>query len=446
MNVLKNAAVRAFLLTFAVLMGGLFLGQWTGKAVYAQVQAPYEGLDTFTRALTQIQVNYVEERSTEALLQAAIGGMTDALDEQSAYFDPETYARLKANTEGTGSGIGVTVQPSDAGLLITEIIQGGPADLAGVVEGDLLMAIDNQPILDWPLEKVAKRIQGPRGSEVLLSVQRNEAQVNIPVIRDQVHTSAVQGRLVKPGLGYIRLEHFQRRSGQELLDEKARLEMLSGGALQGLVLDLRSNPGGLLEEAVIVANHFLDSGTIVQTQGRLGVATNEVHTATAADTDTQTRVIILVNGMSASASEIVAGSLQEAGRAQLVGEESYGKGSVQSYYEYPDNSALKLTIARYLLGSGRHLERGKGIAPDHLVALDSAPDPRAALLTRLESAEMADAERAELVALAKALPAPQRAPLSPSFEGPVSERAENDAQLALALKLALPAEAAAPAP
>ena len=438
MDVFKNAAVRAFLLTLAVLAGGLFLGQWTGKAVYAQVQAPYEGLDTFTRALTQIQVNYVEERSTEQLVQAAIAGMTDALDEQSAYFDPEAYARLKEHTEGTGSGIGVTVQPSEDGLLITEIIQGGPAGLAGVVEGDLLVAIDGQLILDWSLEKVAKRIQGPRGSEVLLLVRRKGDAFSIPVIRDQVHTSAVQGRLVHAGLGYIRLEHFQRRSGQELLDEKARLESLSGGQLQGLVIDLRSNPGGLLEEAVIVSNHFLDSGTIVETEGRLGQATNQVHTATAENTDTQTRVIILINGMSASASEIVAGSLQEAGRAQLVGQVSYGKGSVQSYYEYPDNSALKLTIARYLLGSGRHLERGKGIEPDHLVALDSAAAPRQALLDALEDTQMDAGERSKLVALAQALPAPQRAHLSPSFEGPVSERTGSDAQLALALKLAIP--------
>ncbi|MFT5584309.1 MAG: carboxyl-terminal processing protease, partial [Cognaticolwellia sp.] len=377
-------------------------------------------------------------RSTEQLVQAAIAGMTDALDEQSAYFDPETYARLKQHTEGTGSGIGVTVQPSDGGLLITEMVQGGPADLAGVVEGDLLLAIDDQAILGWPLEKVAKRIQGPRGSEVLLSVQRKGDTVRIPVIRDQVHTSAVQGRLVQAGLGYIRLDHFQRRSGQELLDEKARLESLSGGQLQGLVIDLRSNPGGLLEEAVIVSNHFLDAGTIVQTQGRLGQATNEVHTATAENTDTETRVIILINSMSASASEIVAGSLQEAGRAQLVGQVSYGKGSVQSYYEYPDNSALKLTIARYLLGSGRHLERGRGIEPDHLVALESAVAPHQALLDALSDTEMDDAKRAELVALAQALPTPKRAPLSPSFEGPVSERAENDAQLALALDLATP--------
>ncbi len=438
MDVFKNAAVRAFLLTLAVLAGGLFLGQWTGKAVYAQVQAPYEGLDTFTRALTQIQVNYVEERSTEQLVQAAIAGMTDALDEQSAYFDPESYARLKEHTEGTGSGIGVTVQPSDDGLLITEIIQGGPADLAGLVGGDLLLAIDGQPILDWSLEKVAKRIQGPRGSEILLLVRRKGDALNIPVIRDQVHTSAVQGRLVHAGLGYIRLEHFQRRSGQELLDEKARLESLSGGKLQGLVIDLRSNPGGLLEEAVIVSNHFLDSGTIVETEGRLGQATNQVHTATAENTDTQTRVIILINGMSASASEIVAGSLQEAGRAQLVGQVSYGKGSVQSYYEYPDNSAMKLTIARYLLGSGRHLERGKGIEPDHLVALDSASAPRQALLDALADTQMDAGERSKLVALAQALPAPQRAQLSPSFEGPVSERTGRDAQLALALELAIP--------
>ena len=438
MDVFKNAAVRAFLLTLAVLAGGLFLGQWTGKAVYAQVQAPYEGLDTFTRALTQIQVNYVEERSTEQLVQAAIAGMTDALDEQSAYFDPESYARLKEHTEGTGSGIGVTVQPSDDGLLITEIIQGGPADLAGLVGGDLLLAIDGQPILDWSLEKVAKRIQGPRGSEILLLVRRKGDALNIPVIRDQVHTSAVQGRLVHAGLGYIRLEHFQRRSGQELLDEKARLESLSGGKLQGLVIDLRSNPGGLLEEAVIVSNHFLDSGTIVETEGRLGQATNQVHTATAENTDTQTRVIILINGMSASASEIVACSLQEAGRAQLVGQVSYGKGSVQSYYEYPDNSAMKLTIARYLLGSGRHLERGKGIEPDHLVALDSASAPRQALLDALADTQMDAGERSKLVALAQALPAPQRAQLSPSFEGPVSERTGRDAQLALALELAIP--------
>ncbi|MED5374490.1 MAG: S41 family peptidase [Myxococcota bacterium] len=437
MSFYKNPLVRAFVVVLATLGGGLALGQYTGGVVHAQKQAPYDGLDTFTRALTQIQVNYVEQRSTQELVEAAIAGMTDALDEQSAYYDPETYARLKERTEGESSGVGLSVETVEGGLLVTEVIQGGPADLAGVVEGDLLLEIDGEAIGAWTLERVARRIQGPRGSEVVLTVLRRDAELKVPVIRDQVHTAAVSGRLVPGGVGYIRLEHFQRRSGQELLAEKARLEALNGGQLTGLVLDLRSNPGGLLEEAVTVVDHFVDQGLIVETRGRLDAATNEQHHATAPDTDLQTPVVVLMNSMSASASEIVAGSLQVAGRAQVVGEPSYGKGSVQSYYEYPSGGALKLTIARYYLADGRHFERGSGVVPDHEVLLldESAQDPRQSLLAGIQESSLSEAEKQELMGLAQSLPAPQRASLSPSFKGPILERIQSDPQLAKAMAL-----------
>lgn len=432
---LRNRSIRAFLATFAVLISGLVLGQLVGNTVHARVTSPYDGLDTFARAMTQIQANYVEERTTDELIHAAIRGMADSLDEQSSFYDPDTYNRLRDATEGNTSGIGVTVQVREGGLVITSVVAGGPADLAGLMPGDLIVAVDGAELAGRTLEQAVRVIKGPRGSRVVLDLVRDDERIERDVIRDEIHTPAVRGQLVQPGVGYLHIEQFRRRTGEEFVEELAHLEMLSGGSLDAVVVDLRGNPGGLLDEAVVVVDAFVSEGTIVETRGRLSEATDETIVATARDTRSDVVVVVLVNALSASASEIVAGALQDHGRAVVVGQASYGKGSVQSYFEYEDGSAMKLTIARYYLPSGRHLERGSGIVPDHEVVLMDQVDPRAALVQALDETEMDDADRASLNALIEELASPQSTPERPTFRGDPIERAATDLQLAKALEL-----------
>jgi carboxyl-terminal processing protease len=436
-KVAQNRSVRAFLLTFTVFSGGLAAGH------AAMVQAaeggadPYEGLGTLARAMTQIQVHYVEELSTAQLSQAAIKGMADSLDPRTNYFDPETYRRLRQDTEGNQSGVGVLVNPAEGGgLLVTELVPGGPAELAGVRVGDVVIGVDTHDVRALELTEAVALVRGPRGSAVTLVVQRGGEQLSLDVVRDEILQPSVSAELVQPGVGYLRIEQFRRRSGQEFLDELKRLEAMDGGSLDALVLDLRNNPGGLLEQAVVVVDHFVEEGLIVETQGRSGKASDDRYDATVSDTDGQTRLVVLIDGMSASASEIVAGALQDHGRALLVGQPSYGKGSVQAYFEYEDESALALTIGHYTLPSGRQLHRDTPITPDHLVELPGPEAPVAELRAALEQAQLSEPERAALLEIAERLPAPRAEPGSPVFRGSVRERIDRDPQLARAVELA----------
>ena len=438
-KVLKNPSVRAFGATFLVFTTGLFAGNYAVVAAAETARSPYESLDTFARALTQIETHYVDEIDTPTLVWAAIGGMADALDPRTQFFDPDTYSALQEDTEGSTSGVGVLVNASDeGGLLVVEVVAGGPADLGGVLVGDRIVAVDGRDVQTWSVDQAVGIVKGPRGTEVLLTVVREDpdAPVELSVVRDEVHQSSVSGAIVEPGIGYVRIDQFRRRSADEFLAELARLESLDGGSLDALVLDLRNNPGGLLEQAVTVVDHFVDEGLIVEASYRSTANPDERHDATALDSDTTTRLVVLIDGMSASASEIVAGSLQDHERAVLVGVESYGKGSVQTYFEYEDGSALSLTIGKYTLPSGRHLERGDGIVPEHEVTLPGPPTATEALTERLATVELDESERAELLELVERIPDAAPQPGVPTFRGSVRDRLADDPQLAKALELA----------
>ena len=420
----------AFGLTFTAFSIGLVGGMSTANTATASSQNPYEGLDVFARAMTQIQQYYVEEQDNQELVHAAIDGMADSLDEQTRFFDPETYQSLREQTEGS-TGIGVIVIASEeGGLLIEQVVAGSPAELAELQVGDRIVVVDGKDIRAWTMDTAVRHVKGPRGTEVILGVVRGDEELSLTVVRDEIHTPSVRSEVLDDGVAYVHIDQFRRRAGEEFM---AELEAI--GPQDTLILDLRHNPGGLLDEAVVVADHFLDAGLIVETRGR-DDAPDERHEATADGTDTDTRLFILVDGLSASASEIVAGALQDHDRATIVGSPSYGKGSVQTYFEYEDMSALKLTIGLYTLPSGRHLKRGEGITPDVLVDLERTDDPALALVRGLEDAELPDDEKDALLELAHALPEGQGAAPRPTFRGPVDERAVTDVQLAKALELA----------
>ena len=267
-KVAKNRSVRAFLLTFTVFSTGLFCGNAAMVHAADQSEEAYEGLGTFARALTQIQTHYVEELSTPRLAQAAIKGMADSLDPRTNYFDPETYRRLRQDTEGNQSGVGVLVNPADeGGLVVTELVPGGPAELAGVQVGDLVIEVDGHDIRGLDLSEAVALVRGPRGSAVTLGVLRAGQRQVIEVVRDEILQPSVSAELVEPGVGYLRIEQFRRRSGQEFLDELKHLEAMDGGSLDALVLDLRNNPGGLLEQAVVVVTTSSPRGSSSRPRG-----------------------------------------------------------------------------------------------------------------------------------------------------------------------------------
>jgi carboxyl-terminal processing protease len=294
---------------------------------------------------------------------------------------------MRADTDGEFGGVGIEINDDGGVLVVVEPIAGGPAGRAGIVAGDRIVAIDGAPTKGRAGAETSSRLRGRPGTGVKVSVERKgwDAARDFALVRELIHVQAVEGSLLEPGIGYVRIKQFQERTDEELGAMLTKLKADSGGTLHGLVLDLRGNPGGLLEQAVKVADLFLSSGVIVSTVGRGGKKLEE-EVAHEAGTWDSFPMVCLVNGSSASASEIVAGALQDNGRALLIGTQTFGKGSVQSVYELGDGSGLKLTVARYYTPSGRSIQE-KGITPDVVVEqLDHQ---------KLKDARVADASQRE---------------------------------------------------
>ncbi len=437
---MKLRTLSALVVTLTIFGSGLYAGAATVGASYAAGASPYESLDTFARVLSQVERFYVEPVESNALVYQALEGLTDSLDNHSLFLDPEAYAELLRNSEGSYSGIGVEVTPhADGGLEVVEVVPEGPAFLAGIRGNDRVLEVDGTDVTTLPFREAVDRVRGPRGEPVTLGIQRQgtDERLQIQVMRDEVQAPAVRSELVEPGLAYIRVEQFRRHASEEFATALAELQ--ADTDLAGLVIDLRDNPGGLLEEAVAIVDALVDQGTIVTTQGRSAGA-SETHTASAEPTDLlKETVVVLVDGSSASASEIVAGALQDLGRATIVGQPTYGKGSVQSVFEYQDRSALRLTVARYHLPSGRSIEVEGGIEPD-VIQNRTAPRPSAAQRLEEQLAALSgidESQREGLLKLVRALDLPdaeERGP--PRFTGTVHERALVDLQLRRALELA----------
>lgn len=378
------ATARAFILVGGLFGGGLLAGSATSLSAWGKGRSPYEGLETLARVLTNVELYYVDDVATDSLLRDAIRGMVSHLDAHSMYLDAETWQKLQSRNEDplTSLGLVLTLTPDGPeGLVLGELVPDGPAARAGAQMGDVLVAVDGVDVRRWPVEDVSRLLSGAAGEVVALDLLRAGAPVRVEALREQVIEPAVESGFLSPGYGYARLIHFRHSASQELRRALEKL-IAEGGPLKGVVLDLRDNPGGMLEEAVGVADLFLTQGRVVSTRGRVA-AENFSLSASAGVFEVEAPLVVLINGGSASASEIVAGCLHDHKRARLVGTHTYGKGSVQSVYEFEDGSALKLTVARYYLPNGEPIEDGKGVAPDLEVALDAAIPREGPLTDRL---------------------------------------------------------------
>ena len=325
---------------------------------------PFHSLTTFTKVLAHIRSSYVDEVDETKLIHGAIRGMVQSLDSHSAFMTPEEFRVLRADTEGRFGGIGCEVDVRGGVLTVMMPLEGTPADLAGIRPGDRIIEIDGEPSEGMSLQDAVVQMRGEPGSTVTLVIRRSDVEdpIELTVTRAVIRVESLEARTLEPGLGYLRIRTFQEDTSSRLHEALDRLEREQRSELRGLVLDLRGNPGGLVNQAVEVSDTFLDQGVIVTTRGRGGRLMVEER-AHRRGTRTDLLLVVLVDGQSASASEIVVGALQDHHRAVIMGTRTYGKGSVQNVIELPDGSGLKLTVARYHTPSGRCIQ-GQGIEPD----------------------------------------------------------------------------------
>ncbi|MFQ5683921.1 MAG: S41 family peptidase [Candidatus Binatia bacterium] len=342
--------------------------------VSAVTRQEYESLETFTNILAIVKKSYVDKIDTKQLITGAIKGMLNSMDPHSAYLTPELYKELQMDTQGKFGGLGIEITIKGGIPTVVSPIEDTPAYRVGIKSGDQIVKIEDEFTRDMTLMDAVKRMRGPKGSEIKISVKRQGVAklLDFTIIRDTIRIKSVRSRLLEEGYGYVRIAQFQERTDRDL--EKT-LEKLSSGkrGMRGLVLDLRNNPGGLLTQAVRVSDLFLDSGLIVYTRGRLENQ-QQKYFARKESSWTEFPIVILVNGGSASASEIVAGALQDHKRAVVLGTKTFGKGSVQTILPLDDSSALRLTTARYYTPKGRSIQ-ATGIVPD--IILDNVPTEKA---------------------------------------------------------------------
>jgi len=349
---------------------------------------------TLTSALRQVSQNYVEEISEQELLSHALKGMMGHLDDHSDYLDQAAFSDLKEHTTGRFGGVGLELGLVDGYFTIVSPLDGTPADRAGLQAGDRITALDGDPVKGMLLVDLVDALRGDPGSTVQLGVKRksSDKKLQFDLTRAVIEVASVRGKLLEPGYGYVRISQFQTSTGDDLAELLEQLGSDGSDALQGLVMDLRNNPGGTLQSSVEVADHFLDRGLIVYTEGRLKSSFAK-YRATRGDLLQNVPIVVLINGGSASASEIVAGALQDHGRATLLGATSYGKGSVQSVLPLSDKQALKLTTAYYFTPNGRSIHK-KGIDPD--VAFDGEEETLMAQAVQLLKTTGAETLQARL--------------------------------------------------
>ncbi|MGQ0694809.1 MAG: S41 family peptidase [Nitrospiraceae bacterium] len=360
------------------LLCGVFIGKGWERTGHAG--ETYEELKTFSEVLTQVQKHYVDETKPKDLIQGAIRGMLSTLDPHSAYMSPEMYKEMQVETKGEFGGVGIQIGVKDNRLAVIAPIEGTPAHRAGIKAGDYIVKVNDDTTKDLTLMDAVQKMRGPKGSKVSLTIQREGTPdpLVFTLVRDTIKIESVKSKMIE-NLGYVRLTQFQEATGRDL--SKA-IRQFKEQKVQGAILDMRNNPGGLLTAAVDVSEQFLPSGKlIVYTKGREGK--KDEWFAKSKDQLEDLPVIVLVNEGSASASEIVAGALQDWGRAVVVGTTSFGKGSVQTILPLGDGSGLRLTTAKYYTPKGRSIQ-ATGITPDIVVKL---PAPVTAKATEGKAGE-----------------------------------------------------------
>ena len=350
---------------------------------------PLEQLRTFTEVFNRIKSDYVEEVSDRELIEHAIRGMLSGLDPHSDYLDADSFSDLQVGTSGQFGGLGIEVGMEDGFVRVIAPIDETPAARAGVRAGDLITRLDDTPVKGMTLNEAVRIMRGEPGTDITLTVARQGEQqpLRITITRAIIRVQSVRSRTLEEGYGYLRITQFQSRTGDDVVRAVRKLKEENGGSLKGLVLDLRNNPGGVLNASVSVSDVFLDDGLIVYTEGRVNDSRFQFH-ATPGDVLDDALMVVLVNGGSASASEIVAGALQDHGRAVVMGEATFGKGSVQTVTPLSHNTALKLTTARYYTPAGRSIQ-AEGIQPDiELESLEVAATSRGGESERVREADL----------------------------------------------------------
>ncbi len=348
---------------FALFGMGLAAGQ-NAPAKKQEDPIPYDDLRTFAEIFGRIKSNYVEEVTDTALLENAIRGMLSGLDPHSSYLDAEEYEELQEATTGKFGGLGIEVTMEDGFVKVITPIDDTPAQRAGVLAGDLIIRLDDKPVKNMTLNEAVNLMRGKPGTTIELMIMREgvENPFVLSLERDEIQVRSVRSRMLEKDYAYIRISNFQAKTGQNLVEAVEQLKKQNKPGLKGLVLDLRNNPGGVLSAAVEVGDAFIDDGLIVYTEGRKEDAGQKFN-ATPGDVLNGVPMVVLVNDGSASASEIVAGAIQDHARGIIMGEQTFGKGSVQTVLEFNNGSAIKLTTARYYTPKGRSIQ-AEGIKPD----------------------------------------------------------------------------------
>ncbi|MFP5505391.1 MAG: S41 family peptidase [Gammaproteobacteria bacterium] len=360
-----NPQTQKFALVFSGLVLGVSLS--IGHGVFAEREAPQavlplEELRSFSDVFARIKADYVEPVEDKVLLENAIRGMLTGLDPHSAYLDQEQFKELQVGTSGEFGGLGIEVGMEDGFVKVIAPIDDTPAQRAGVQAGDLIIRLDDTPVKGMTLNEAVKLMRGKPGTDIVLTIVREglEKPLKLTITRAVIKVKSVRQRVIEPGFGYVRISQFQATTADNLVEAVDALK--KEGKLRGLILDLRNNPGGVLNGAVAVSDAFLDKGLIVYTEGRIADSRLRFN-ATPDDIVDGAPLVVLVNQGSASASEIVAGALQDHRRAIVVGTRSFGKGSVQTIVPLNNGTAVKLTTARYYTPNGRSIQ-AEGIVPD----------------------------------------------------------------------------------
>lgn len=334
----------------------------------------YESIELFTDVMAIIKKSYVEEVDTKKLIYGAINGMLASLDPHSSFMPPDSYKEMKIDTKGAFGGLGIEISIKDGVLTVISPIEDTPAFKAGIKSGDMILKIDDKFTKDLNINDAVKRMRGQKGSKVVLTIMREgfDKPKDFPMVRDVIQVKSVRFHLMDGGYGYVRIAQFQEKTDDDLSKALKTMKEEYKGELKGLVLDMRNDPGGLLDQAVRVADHFIPDGQmIVYTEGREKESKMQF-TAKKGAKEPNYPIMVVINGGSASASEIVAGALQDHKRALILGTQSFGKGSVQTIIPLSDDSGLRLTTARYYTPKGRSIQ-AKGITPDIVVEAVELP-------------------------------------------------------------------------
>jgi carboxyl-terminal processing protease len=387
----KIGNFKMVLVITTVFLIGVLIGSGQSQKVSALSNSMYEDLKVFTDVLSLIQKDYVEETKSKDLVNGAIKGMLETLDPHSSFMPPSMFKEMQEETKGRFEGLGIEITLREGVLTVVSPIEDTPAFKAGILAGDQILKIDGESTKNFTLMDSVKRLRGPRGTKVTITIMREgfTKPKEFTLVRDVIPVRSVRHELLEKNYGYIRLSQFQEKTDGEFEKAVKALEEESKGSLKGLVLDLRNNPGGLLDQAVKISDRFIDSGLIVSVEGRKEDQKLKFY-AHPDGSLARYPLVVLVNGGSASGAEIVAGAIQDHGRGILVGTQTFGKGSVQTIIPLKDGSGLRLTTARYYTPNGRSIQ-AKGIVPD-IVVKPSKPEEEKEVVTPKLPAEK-DLER-----------------------------------------------------